>query len=168
MPSPIAHSITGYVLFKQSLERDQALQKALPRQALWVLAIFTANAADLDFIPYVAAGVDTHRGLTHSLVFGICFSLIIVTVLYFCYKLSWKTLFLFIAGIYGSHLLLDFFTAGGDGMQLFWPFSQRFIRSAISLFPSVPHSEGIFYLGHFVFITYELMYAFLLMRVTRN
>ncbi|MGJ3247045.1 MAG: metal-dependent hydrolase [Elainellaceae cyanobacterium] len=160
MPSPIAHSITGYVILKSFSARDRSLSKEIPRKILFAGAIIAANVADLDFIPQVMFGADFHRGFTHSLAVSVCFSLLAAAI--FALRHPWKKLFLLTELIYLSHLLLDLVTAGGSGMQLFWPFSSEFIKTSISLFPSVHHSEGLFYSGHIVFIVYELIYAVLL------
>ena len=166
MPSPIAHSITGYVISKQFLSCDRPIQKGLSRRLLFVWAIVTANVADLDFISHLISGIDVHRGFTHSFVFGCCFSLLFAAVAHGLCRLSWKKLFLFTVMIYASHLLLDFFTAGGDGMQLLWPFSEAGVKSATPLFPGVHHSKGIFHWGHIVFITYESIYAIVLVKIS--
>ena len=166
MPSPIAHSITGYVISKQFLACDRALQTGLSRRMLLGWTVFIANVADLDFIPHLISGVDAHRGFTHSLVFGVCFSLLVTALAKALYSPPWEKLFLLTAIIYASHLFLDFFTAGGSGMPLLWPFSEENFISTRPLFPGVHHSEGLFHWGHFVFITYESIYAILLVKMS--
>lgn len=69
MPSPIAHSVTGYVL-----------SNFLPFKKLKFYifyGVFVAIAADFDFIPQWITGKNFHRGLTHTLIFALVFSLIV-------------------------------------------------------------------------------------------
>lgn len=162
MPSPIAHSVTGYVLFKLfRLKYSPALR------AQWVplaSAIFMANAADLDFVAQLLLNTNLHRGMTHSVGFTLGASVLVTVLGYRVMRSPAAHLFLLTGMIYSSHLLLDFFTAGGRGLQLFWPFTSAFFQSPIPLFPAVHYSEGLFYWRHLFFITWELLYAGLLLK----
>ena len=70
---------------------------------------------------------------------------------------------LFALILYGSHLVLDFFTEGGRGIQLFWPFSEKLFISPLTLFPGTHHSEGSFSRVHLIFIFFELLYSLLIL-----
>lgn len=168
MPSPIAHAVSGYVLTKGLTPKKT--------RYLWPMAcygIFVAIAADFDFIPQIVAGINTHRGGTHSVVFAIAFSLISsqlvsqlvsrsahdrVTIKYINIKLFTLTLI-----IYGSHLVLDFFTQGGTGVPLLWPMSHQTFQSAIPLFPAVHHSHGLWDAIHLRFLSFELTYTVMML-----
>jgi inner membrane protein len=161
MPSPIAHSVTGYVLFK--LFR----LKFPPVRASWLPlagAIVVANAADLDFVAQLLLNTNLHRGVTHSVGFALGASILVTVLGYRAMRSQTNQLFVLTGMIYSSHLLLDFFTAGGRGLQLFWPLTSAFFQSPIPLFPAVQYSEGLFYWGHLLFITWELLYAGLLIK----
>lgn len=160
MPSPIAHAVSGYVLAK-GLEPAKVCK-------LWPLAayaVFVAIAADFDFIPQVLTGIQTHRGFTHSLSFALIFSIVISALATrsslfraFHYgRLCALTLLL-----YGSHLVLDFFT-NGSGIPLLWPISEMRVQSAITIFPAVRHSLGLFAPIHLLFLGFELTYTALLL-----
>jgi hypothetical protein len=75
MPSPIAHSVTGY-----ALARLLPLDK-LPGDGRWAgllpiaLGVFIGNAPDLDFIGQML-NLTTHRGITHSLGMMVAVSLL--------------------------------------------------------------------------------------------
>ena len=165
MPSPIAHSVSGYILAKfLPLE-----QPRLPGFRKWYLQIFypvfVAIFADFDFIPQLITGEKYHRGFTHSLFFTLVFSVIVGFTLSYLWKYSYKQIFLFTLIIYGSHLFLDFFTEGGKGMELFWPFIDGFFKSPIAIFPGFHHSRGLWHYSHLIPISFELSYSVLLFGV---
>lgn len=163
MPSPIAHSVTGYVLAQlqpptSSPRRTQRLQR------WWVgLAIGLANVADLDFA-LKFLGLAEHRGFTHSLT---CAVLVSGSLALWAIWTQRRAIAARVLGfsllVYSSHLLLDFFTAGGRGMPLLTPFSDRLLSSPQPLFPPVHHSHGLFYWGHLEFVAFELGYAAILL-----
>ncbi|MGD1699547.1 metal-dependent hydrolase [Dapis sp. BLCC M229] len=166
MPSPIAHSVSGYVLAKFL---PQELSKYYP-SSWWnwenFYPVFIAIFADFDFIPQLITGEIFHRGITHTLIFAIGLSLVFAWLIsYFC-KYSFKQIFLFTLVIYSSHLVLDFFTTtSGSGLQLFWPLTDTYFKSAIPIFPSVHHSKGLFDVSHFIFISWELSYSVLIVSI---
>ena len=167
MPSPIAHSISGYVIFRLFSIKNKAFKfskKGIYQLFTILFTVFVANAADLDFILQSLTGKKFHRGLTHSLTFALLFSLLVALITRFsskkiniCKQIFWLCLLL-----YGSHLLLDFFTSGGDGMQILWPFNNGFYKSVAPLFPSVHHELGIFDPVHIKFVSFELFYSVIL------
>ncbi len=160
MPSPIAHSVTGYALFKLFRVRFQPPSRF--RSLFFGMSICAANVADLDFIPQLFFDLNFHRGFTHSFGCALGFSLLVALLVYCSTQSLTKQIFLLMLAIYSSHLFLDLFTAGGRGMQLLWPLSSQPFRSPFPLFPPVHHSQGLFYWGHWLFISYELLYAILL------
>ena len=162
MPSPIAHSITGYAIFK--LFRIKCPPLLRLNRSVLVWSIIAANVADVDFIPQLLSDANIHRGVTHSITLTLGVSLIAFLLSYRTGKHRATQIFALTSAIYGSHLLLDFFTAGGRGMQLLWPLTPMFFQSPIPLFPAVHHSEGLLYWGHLFFMGYELIYALLLMK----
>ncbi|NET29238.1 metal-dependent hydrolase [Okeania sp. SIO1I7] len=165
MPSPIAHSVSGYVLAKflpKKLSKDYASH-------WWNLGnfypVFVAIFPDFDFLPQLITGERFHRGITHTLIFAIGFSLIVGWLISYFRKSSFKKILLFTFIIYSSHLLLDLLTAGGSGVQLLWPLTDTFFKSTISVFPAVHHSRGVFDLSHFIFIAWELSYSVLIVSI---
>jgi inner membrane protein len=170
MPSPIAHSVTGYALAR--LLRVQYRPPSNLHHLLMAIAIITANFADIDFIskldlnflPYWFQTNLYHRGVTHSLIAVFSFS-VMATILGYGLRCSWyRQLFLFTGLVYSSHLLLDFFTSGGSGMPIFWPLIDHTFLSQIPLFPPVHHSRGLIDVSHLIFIGFESVYALLLLK----
>ena len=158
MPSPIAHAASGYVLGKLLPSPQSSLPKS-NHNFLVFYAVFVAIVADFDFVPQLITGAKFHRGFTHSLPFAFIFSVIVALLIVWARKVNYWSIFKFTFLIYGSHLLLDYFTKGGQGMQLFLPFTDQFFQSSIFLFPQVHHSRGLFDASHWIFITFEIIYS---------
>lgn len=162
MPSPIAHAVSGYAIAQLFARKTETKHRIQPTWTLIAYSVGMAIAADLDFIPQFMTGVKYHHGLTHSIMFTIAVALVAFGLQKYWPAAFPRAIFRFTLALYGSHILLDFFTDGGDGIQLFWPFSLDYLRSPVPLFPSTHWSKPLFYLGHFVFVAYELGYACLL------
>ncbi len=161
MPSPIAHSVSGYILGKV-LPWEQTEVPRHEKLYLQIYAIFVAIFADFDFIPQIITGERFHRGLTHSIFFAFIFSIVVSFLISNRWHQPYKQIFLFTFIIYSSHLFLDFFTAGGKGMQLLLPFTDTFFKSPLSIFPPVSHSSGLWAFSHIITISFELIYSALL------
>ena len=159
MPSPIAHAVSGYVLSELFPLKSRPFHQGKRYHWESFAAVFIAIAADFDFIPQLLTGERFHRGLTHTLLFTVGLSLVIGLLGSRFKKFSAQKLIGWTLIIYGSHLLLDIFTAGGSGVQIFSPFSDVSIQSSLPLFPGVHHSRGLFDLSHLVFIGWELGYS---------
>ena len=166
MPSPIAHSITGYALFRGCVHHSNKFKRL--RKVLLFWSVFIANAADLDFIFQIFGDLQLHRGPTHSItaVFLISAFTALISAI-FCRAIVWEIM-LFTGCVYGSHLLLDLFTAGGRGMLLFWPISSDFFKSQLPLFPAVHHSRGFFDASHLLFVAYEILYSLALIKLLQR
>ena len=70
MPSPIAHSLTGYIIYRA------ASPVHARRWQHVVLHLFAANAPDLDFLPGFLIGDPDlyHHGVSHSIGFAVLFA----------------------------------------------------------------------------------------------
>ena len=162
MPSPIAHSVTGYAISKFF----PLWGKVIPGSGKSIIPvffiIFVANAADLDFIPQLLTGQNYHHGLTHSLTFALCFSGIMGLISYFFCKPLYMRLFWLTFAVYNSHLFLDCLTIGSRGIKILWPFKESLFSLPISIFPGVHYSQGLLHCSHFIFIGFELAYSALL------
>ena len=158
MPSPIAHAASGYVLGKVLPSPQSSLPKS-KHNFLVFYAVFLAIAADFDFIPQLVTGIKFHRGITHSIPFTLIFSVIVALLLAWSRKVNYWSIFKFTFLIYGSHLVLDYFTKGGSGLRLLLPFTNQFFQSSFFLFPQVHHSRGLLDPSHLIFITFEIIYS---------
>ena len=75
MPSPIAHSISGYAITRL-WSKDASSSLKLPPRWLSFYGIFIAVMADLDFIPQILTGEPYHHRFTHSITFAIGVALV--------------------------------------------------------------------------------------------
>lgn len=178
MPSPIAHSVAGYIC--ASLLPSRVAQAVSPfarstsARLLGLYGVLVGNLPDLDFLGH-RIGLGQHRGISHSLVAMLVVSAIAtglalgLALLRSRLKPRWVPPLSVIATasfgltlvLYGSHLLLDYFSTGGSGMQLLQPFSEQYFQAAHPIFPPVHHSEGLLYWGHLEFIRVEVAYSIL-------
>lgn len=163
MPSPIAHSISGYVFCKVWLQRRNLVFSSKTANLWGFYLVFISNLPDLDFIAQFFLDDQVHRGFTHSVTATFGVSLFAGLVGFIYWRSRWRQLWLITLLVYGLHLCLDALTAGGAGMKLLWPLSEEYYKLPFSLFPPVHHSRGLFDLSHLIFLSYELAYAILLM-----
>ena len=184
MPSPIAHSVTGYALTHLLPPRLQGKSHTGKSNTLFPLlsplvlyAVVVSNVPDLDFLPQLVTQARFHRGPTHSLFIGLLLSIILSllakpllpkieqAISHFSRRspipqhLSYRTLFTFTFSLYLAHLFIDSVTAGGPGMQILWPLSNGYFRAPFSLFAGVHHSRGLWDSSHLIFITAETLYS---------
>lgn len=140
MATPIAHGLFG--LGMGTLQRRSS---AVRRAGSWYLfAIFAANAPDLDFLPGLLAGDINrfHQGPTHSLLAAIAFGLLACIAAW--RRSDRRRLGAAAGAIYGSHLLLDFFTRDlrvPYGQPLLWPFSDQHFLSPWTPLGGVLHAD---------------------------
>ena len=160
MPSPIAHSVAGYLLAK-SLPASRFSDDRIHRWSLYIFyASFIAVVADFDFAAQIITGEEYHRGITHSIVFALGFSAIAAAVVQVWKKFSYAKIFTLTLIFYSSHLLLDFFSEG-RGIKLFLPFVDGFFRSPVIIFPGLHYSLGLFHISHLRSIGFELLLSLL-------
>ena len=137
MPSPIGHALTGLAVAwtsglvtpRESGAGNPAGPDGWPDRRLVLTAIALAAAPDLDLLLPGA-----HRTATHSLAAAAAVTIIAAAVTWQVTR--WRTAAL--CGIsYASHLLLDWLAADNyapRGIELLWPFSDRWFISNLDLF----------------------------------
>jgi inner membrane protein len=137
MCSPVGHGLAAYTLsWRQS--RAMRFNPAVWLPAMWILSLLP----DFDFIPGLIVGHPNlyHHGWTHSLVF--CAG--VAAVIAACLALSGKPYALKAGGVcllvLISHLALDCLSKDRMppyGLQVFWPFSDRYVISPVTVFLDV-------------------------------
>jgi len=164
MPSPIAHSVSGYVFSRLPIIRNLVPQQHLFAKPLTTLyAVFVSNLPDLDFIPQILTGLRFHRGPSHSLLAAALVSSFLAFIISRTHRqVSYVKVLGFLASLYSLHLFMDMFTAGGNGLPLLWPLSEQFFRAPFALFPPVHHSRGLWDSSHLIFIAVELSYSLII------
>jgi inner membrane protein len=152
MPSPVGHSLAAVVVLgidslsgrrARRPKGRRAERRALVGRLLFIaLAIFAANAPDLDFAPGLIAGdADRfHHGPTHSLAAALVFGLAVFLVARVVSPRSALRVggILFLA--YVSHLLLDMMsidTRPPRGVPFFWPLTSEHFAFPIELFRDI-------------------------------
>ncbi len=165
MPSPIAHSVSGYAIANFPFLKSRTFpNQRWPALSLVTLyAVFVSSIPDLDFLPQIVTGIRFHRGPSHSFLAALLVSAFLSWLAYRYLKFKkqpsdYLAVFALTLAIYSSHLLLDLLTYGGNGLLLLWPLSTRF-QLPFALFPSVHHSRGLWDASHLTFIAAELIYS---------
>ncbi len=146
MTSPVGHSLGAYIANGgryPAISPGQGLEpKAVIASLAWL--VFAANAPDLDFVWGAWMGdMNTyHHGPSHSITAIFIFAALLWLVLPLL-KQS-RRLALTGALAYGSHLLLDMFTADRTppfGMQLLWPFDTQYWLASQVYFLNIEHGN---------------------------
>ena len=137
MPSPIGHSLMGY-LFYRSTQRPLGTRQ-WTRIGLFVLA---ANAADLDFLPGLFVGDLSrfHHGPSHSIGFAIFFGLLASL---FVSRRGYA--FVMASSLYLSHVVLDYLIQDPSpphGVPLFWPLSHEYYMAPFAFFPRFDYASS--------------------------
>lgn len=173
MPSPVAHSLMGYTIY-----RATGKLHTMPKWPRFVFCLFSANAADLDFIPgFIVLDPNRfHHGISHSLgwaaLYGLIFGIIGSRTTYTSFRkgLTLSTV------LYGSHVLLDFFsmdTTPPYGEPLFWPLTEKYYMSKLILFMDIQRESAanefiwsIFTVHNLAAVGLEILWLMPLLAVT--
>jgi inner membrane protein len=129
MPSPIGHSLMGYII-----HRATAQPVTSGDWSAIALYVFAANAPDLDFIPgfFVGQLSRFHHGPSHSIGFAILFAALASV---FFHRRT--RVFVIAFSLYLSHVLLDYLIQDPSpphGVPLFWPFSYEYYMAPFAFF----------------------------------
>jgi inner membrane protein len=139
MPSPLGHTLAGlavgWLSEPASIRGDRSRRPAtLTPFVLWCALIAAVPDADL-LVPHF------HRSATHSLT---ATAFILIMAMAVTGRVTaWRAAFTFafaLAAAHATHLVLDWL--GTDrfpplGIQMLWPFSDRFYISGFDIFPPV-------------------------------
>jgi inner membrane protein len=124
MPTIFTHAVAAVALGKA------AAGEKMPAR-FWVLSALCAVLPDADVLGYsfgVGRGtMFSHRGFSHSFVFALLLSLLVVWLGFrktTALSKRWWTLVLYFFIATASHGLLDALTNGGSGVAFFAPFDQ--------------------------------------------
>lgn len=124
MPTIFTHAVAAVAMGKA-----YANEKMPAR--FCVLSVLCAVLPDADVISYsfgaTRGSLFSHRGFSHSLVFALLLSLLIVWLAFRktpALSKSWWALLLYFFAVTASHGLLDALTDGGSGVTFFAPFDE--------------------------------------------
>ncbi len=129
MPTTLGHVIAGYAVAEATSSRERSANSTW---SVVLLAVFVANAPDLDFIPGLL--VDNiphyHRTMTHGLPAALVFATGLTVALQSWWQGSRTSLWTLIFVAYFSHIVLDVVTpdpTGGYGVRFLWPFASTWL-----------------------------------------
>jgi inner membrane protein len=129
MPSPIGHSLMGYLAY-----RTTAKATTVHQWRLVLLYVFAANAPDLDFLPGILLGDVSrfHHGPSHSIAAAAVFG--VLSAAFFSQKIQ---AFLIAFSLYLSHVLLDYLVRDPSppfGVPIFWPLNNEYEMAPFAFF----------------------------------
>jgi hypothetical protein len=156
MPSPIAHSLMGCFIARQ-----HGLSYFDKPWKLAVFCVVLANLPDVDYFFGLMHGLPNlyHRHVTHS----IGFSLLVGTLcgLFFLWRgHRFLPMFFLSSAACFSHVILDFFgldTSTPHGVIAFWPFSDAYFMSPVSVFSNLKKGETVTDLLKSIFILHNIL-----------
>jgi membrane-bound metal-dependent hydrolase YbcI (DUF457 family) len=135
MSTIVGHTLAASVV-SAALVRRRPVQR---RRWLFVLAIAVALIPDLDIFIYLAfrpLGMVPHRGFSHSLLFGVLSSGLMVLIFGRFFGLSRTKLFGVLLGAAVTHPFLDFLMGCGPEVPFFAPFIDKGFLSPVQLVPT--------------------------------
>lgn len=170
MPSPLAHTTMGYVIYR--IFRPHLPQSASrrfgPVPHLLLVTMGLSMLPDLDSVVGILIGDfgRFHNNLTHSLIVGLGISLFVggLTSLKWRSR-SWRW-FLITLLCYDLHVIMDFFTVG-RGVMALWPLTSERFLSPVAIFYGLHWSDGMYSVRHIWTLFTESAVALLLALTTR-
>ena len=135
MPTPIAHSLVGFIISSVS-PYGRVFENNLLN---FFLIIFVSVLPDLDLLPGMISGVmfKYHHGITHSFFAALVISFLLSFIIYIFQKKNILSHTFLFTIIYSLHIIFDLFgyddgRLNGIGMPIFFPFnSDRYISTVI-------------------------------------
>jgi membrane-bound metal-dependent hydrolase YbcI (DUF457 family) len=164
MPSPIAHSTIGYVIYRfrqRQLPSSWGSKCLGPFHFLMIVTFFFSLLPDFDSLIGILVGntAQYHNNGTHSLIIGFLLALVIGGAVWLKTRTNSLNWFLIILLSYNMHVISDFFTYDTRGVMLFWPLSVERYTSPISLFYGVRWSDGWISVRHLWTLATESLFA---------
>ncbi|MCA1809682.1 MAG: metal-dependent hydrolase [Kiritimatiellia bacterium] len=156
MPSPLAHIAVGCAI------GDSAGRRSPHYWRILAISVFFAMLPDIDAIPGILFRNigKYHNQFTHSIFFGLAICLLATPLVRLLLpEHSPKRIFGLLAACSGSHLLLDFFTHGGTGRLLFWPFHTSRFRAPLTIFNGLRWSAGLISPAHLATLANESVFV---------
>jgi len=151
MPSPLAHTMMGYVIYRIYRPRtpELASKRLGPIPLLLLLTTSLSMLPDLDSVAGVLMGDfgRFHNNMTHSLLIGLVVALGVGFIGWLKPHYGFFRWFTITLLCYDLHVMMDFFTVG-RGVMAFWPLlSDRFL-SPVIIFYGLHWSDGVFSIRH--------------------
>jgi len=160
MPSPLAHTLIGYILYRK--KGDTVIKRDSHRWLILFQTLFIIGLSylpDLDSLPgFIFKDLGGyHNQFSHSLLFGLFVALVIMLGSYLLRAKHPAHWFWLTLASYWLHIFMDFLTPG-RGVMLAWPFTDQRFSSPIKLFYGLHWSEGLFSMQHIWTILTESLF----------
>ncbi len=151
MPSPIAHSMMGYIVYRvarNSLPQHE-LRYVGPLPRLLLATIGLSLLPDVDVLPGLLVGSlgSFHNTVAHSLLFGFIVALSIGAMVWVRHRAGFSHWCIIALVCYELHVIMDFFTVG-RGVMLLWPLTAERYAAPLMLFYGLHWSEGLLSAKH--------------------
>ncbi len=163
MPSPIAHTMIGYVIYRIfQLRMSHGSTKQIESLLFLAVTIGLSLLPDLDALIGLLMGDfwRFHNQATHSLIIGLIIALGIGAVIWLRRRSGFLCWFIIALLCYELHVIMDFFTIG-RGVMLLWPFSSDRYESPMTLFYGLHWSQGWVSVMHLWTLVTELGFVVL-------
>lgn len=166
MPSPLAHGVIGYAVYRLCRPREKPALGGLSPRPATLLAV----AVGLSLLPDADAALGLllgdigayHNGVVNSLFVGLCVSLLIASLIWLRWRAGFRFWLVLSLLCYELHVLADYLT-WGRGIMMFWPFTPERFAPPFFLFYGLHWSDGLMTVRHvWTFLT-ELAFAALLL-----
>ena len=171
MPSPIAHTAIGYLIFKVQRRGDvrkgQKWTRAVAPTLIVVLGL--SILPDLDSVAGILMGDfgSYHNNWTHSLLIGLGVALVIGSLVWLMRHSGFGRWFIITLLCYELHVVMDYFTIG-RGVMAFWPFSLERFASPVPVFYGLRWSDGWLSTRHLFTITTEVGFIILVVIIAHS
>ena len=160
MAGPVAHTLAAYSVLITA--KPGILEDPHKRIIAWGTAFAFGNMPDADFAvsAFTTIYYLQHHYFSHSIPFAAIVTLLCIVVLKALRDQHSVRNGLILGLMYGTHLLIDFFTEDGSapyGIPLFWPFTNHHFYSPYIIFYSIHrgHWNQVFSWHNFVGIAIE-------------
>jgi len=146
MPSPLAHALAGWAVYRGGVRGGTGAPAA---RTVAAAAIALSLAPDLDALPGLATGNlgRYHNNMSHSVLFALAVALLVAAAAHRVGGWSFGRWFTLALTCYMLHVTMDFFTVG-RGVMLAWPFSEERFQSPVKLFYGLRWSDGWISMRH--------------------
>lgn len=170
MPSPLAHSAMGYLIYRLADRRLRGAGKlkiaSLPM--LLIATLVFSLLPDLDSVAGILVGDfgGYHNNWTHSLMTGLAVAFLVGMAVWLKQRSGFLKWFMIPLLSYEAHVIMDFFTTG-RGVMLLWPLSTDRFSSPLLLFYGLHWSEGLFSIKHLWTIATESIFVLLILVIVQ-
>ncbi|MFW9847317.1 MAG: metal-dependent hydrolase, partial [Candidatus Thorarchaeota archaeon] len=162
MPSPVAHTAIGYMIYQLSKSRlpQEGSKRVGPFSRSLVVTVGLSLLPDMDAVLGLLMGdlARFHNNVTNSLIVGLLVAPVVGGIAWMRQR-SGFTRWLFIALLsYELHVMMDYLSVG-RGLMLLWPLSWERYESPVKLFYGFRWSQPLMSVHHVWTLATELGFS---------